>query len=207
MGLRYELFFLLVGIFPDIGYTEKPSASFCQCPCTNRVAINKDWFNCMTIYSVRTGGYLTADEHYPFLKYYERYVFVTNKNKLWQTAKWKVVYKDANDRTYSLKNEYVKEWFHAGIDEQARDAYRRYALTKIRGDENVPPKDAYWQFIPDPKIGKDVYRIRNAFTDEYLYVDDEQHSQRYDYNRVYLWRHMGHYKSDDNRHWFKLAKC
>ncbi|KXJ74019.1 hypothetical protein RP20_CCG014525 [Aedes albopictus] len=206
MGLSNALFLVLSALLIDTGYSSV-SAPFCQCPCENRISISKDWFNCITIYSMKTKGYVTADEHYPFLQYYERYVFATNQNKLWGTAKWKVEYKEGNNGTYGLKNLYVKEWLHAGRNDQARDSFRRYLLTKIRGDPNIPPRDGYWQFIPDPKIGKDVYRIRNTFTGEYLFVDDEQHIQRYDYNRLYLWRLTGNYQSTDNRHWFKLAKC
>lgn len=207
MELLQILGLVLSALLFDTGFAEQRPATFCQCPCESRVAINKDLFKCMTILSVKTGGYLTADEHYVYIKGSERYVFVTDQNKLWGTGKWKVVYNEANDRTYSLKNEYVKEWLHTGTDQQARDAFRRYTLTQVKGVENVPPRDGYWQFIPDPKIGKDVYRIRNAFTGEFLYVDDEKHDQRNAYNRAYLWRHVGHYQNTDNRHWFKLGKC
>lgn len=207
MKLLKVLVFLLSALFINTVYPLQRPATFCQCPCEARVAINPAWFSCVAISSLKTGGYLTADEQSAYIPNAERYTFVTNNNQFYVTGKWTVAPYNAANSTYSLMNHHVKEWLHAGSDEWARDASRRYLLTKIKGNSNMAPRDGYWQFIPDAKMGNAVYRIRNALTGEFLYVDDEQHEQRKQFKRVYLWRHAGHYQATDVRHWFRLAKC
>lgn len=199
------MFVLSVFVF-DASQAAQRSATMCQCECQNRVTLDPSLHNCMTIFSKKSKGYITADEHYVFEPNEKRYVFATNKNKKWETAKWFVYTKDSFNQSYALRNKYVNEWLFAGSDLAARDAYRRYVFTWVK-EKEIVPYEGYWQFIPDPNKLRDGYRIRNAWSGEYMFVDDETHSPRYDYNRVYLWRHVGQFQSTDDRHWFTVAKC
>uniref|UniRef100_A0A1Q3FTF7 Putative conserved secreted protein n=1 Tax=Culex tarsalis TaxID=7177 RepID=A0A1Q3FTF7_CULTA len=179
----------------------------CTCPCQQRVELPKDLLDCVNIKSVKTRGWMNTDQNHMFADDLKRYVYFTgfekqrNQN---QNANWRLYTKPSYNKSYAIRSRWMLEFLFASKDD-TRNTFSRYVLS-WKKDYLEIPEEGYWQFIP---AGKNQYRIRNTWSGEYLYVDQDNHYQVKGTKRPYTYRHMNYSPKPQgvDADLFEVLKC
>ncbi|XP_058452018.1 uncharacterized protein LOC131430822 [Malaya genurostris] len=197
------LLFIFAALF--LKTNSQAPCPFCKCECENRSPLNVKQHSCVMIRSMKNLGWLYADRNNVFTPNKHRYVYMSKSQTVGnRDAQWNVKVEPYYKKSYPLNNAGLGEWLIPGSDQLARNAERRYVFTHQQ-QKSVIPKEGYFQFIKDPNNTLLGYRIRNAWSGEYLYVDEEYH-QGGNF-RVYLYRQHGNYDMTDKKYWFDLIPC
>lgn len=204
MGHFYAV--LLPSIVLLFGGTLAGPSQHCTCPCEQRVELPKDLLECVNIKSVKTRGWMNTDQNHMFTDDVKRYVYFTgfekqrNQN---QNADWRLYTKPSYKKSYAIRSRWMLEFLFAATD--TRNTFSRYVLS-WKKDYLEIPESGYWQFIP---AGNNQYRIRNTWSGEFLYVDNDGHYQVKGTKRPYTYRHMNHSPTNQgaNADLFEVLKC